>query len=103
MYQPLPTDVSGRNYQEEMRDMLRVMLPAYELAYKTDDDGDLDKEGEIQKKGPALVKEFNDMLEFAGSTVTGVEDRAVAVIEYLEHHYCGGPMPQWYANLCNGS
>lgn len=91
MYQPLPTDVSGRNYQEEMRDMLRVMIPAYEQQYAGE---------QLPRIGPSLIKEMNDMLEFCGSTVTGVDDRAQAIIDYLEYHYAHGMMPQWYANLC---
>lgn len=87
MYQPLPTDVSGRNYQDEMRDMLHTMIPAFEAQY------------DFPHIGPSLIKEFNDMLEFSGATVVGVDDRARAVVDYLEHHYAGDPPPQWYANL----
>jgi hypothetical protein len=90
MYQPLSTDVSGRNYQEEMRIMLQVMIPAYEDHFT------------LPKLGPSLIKEMNDMLEFCAATVTGVEDRAQAIIDYLEHHYNDGPKPEWYANLTGG-
>jgi hypothetical protein len=94
MYQPLETDVSGRNYQEEMRDMLRVMIPVYETIY-----GGADP----VNKGPSLIKEMNDMLEFAGATVTGVDNRPQAIVDYLMHHYAGTPKPEWYETLTGGA
>lgn len=92
MYQPLPTDISGRDYQEEMRTMLHVMIPVYERRYSDPDETP-------RNLGPALIKEMNDMLEFAGATVTGVDDRAQAIIDYLQYHYAHGQKPEWYANL----
>jgi hypothetical protein len=89
MYQPSGGAVSGRNFQEEMRTMLTTMIPVYEAK----------EEDIIPGLGPSLIKEMNDMLEFAGATVTGVDDRAQAIIDYLEHHYHGGDKPEWYANL----
>ena len=102
MYQPLETDVSGRNYQDEMQLMLTTMIPAYEVAY-IDKYGDPDDPEEgLPGIGTVLIKEFNDMLEFAGATVTGVEDRALAVLDYLNCHYAGAEKPEWYANLTGG-
>jgi hypothetical protein len=93
MYTPLPTDVSGhkRDYQGEMLEMLYVMLPVYETCYTAAD---------MPLRAPALIQEFNDMLEFAGATVTGVPDRAQAVIDYLNYHYAGADPPDWYEDLC---
>ena len=70
------------------------MVPAYETQYAGE---------QLPRIGPSLIKEFNDLLEFSGATVVGVDDRAQAVIDYLEYHYAHGMMPEWYANLCNGS
>lgn len=95
MYQPLPTDVSGRDYQEEMRTMLTTMIPVFELYYSRDNQA-------LVELGPSLVKEMNDMLEFAGHTVISVEDRAQAILDYLNYHYSGAAKPDWYATLTGG-
>jgi hypothetical protein len=46
---------------------------------------------------------MNDMLEFAGATVTGVDNRPQAIVDYLMHHYAGTPKPEWYETLTGGA
>lgn len=71
---------------KQMEHMIIVLLPSY-----ISDTSDTHKAAEV-------IREFGDM-EQARATIVGVEDTAVAVTEYLDHHFYDEPKPQWYANL----